>query len=287
MPFFIPARTVRGKTSLLKQLLADIQAERVSDPDDELLGTLLSWLYPQNLSASQVWNYLSEPRDSDLAGSYVQFWDYGLLEKSSDKDVLQLLDGLQSLPSGLPPALETPYLENLPLKLLARGLKAYGDKITPEQLYDWLGVGLPVTQYKFGEEARNVQVWLEQHPAIQKAILTEGIQRYAEPDDESFNGYMYEVEQRLYKANLPSDFGAWCLEQAMAVTDSQAVEYFITLASRVDLSLETQLEQARGHGEVQNLISKMIAQREQEKIKIRELRRGDQSYIKEEGAKRK
>ena len=47
------------------------------------------------------------------------------------------------------------------------------------------------------------------------------------------------------------------------------------------LSLETQLEQAYGHKKLQNRISEMITQREQEKIKIRELRREDQSYMKE------
>ena len=270
----------QDKTSLLKQLLADIRAGQVSDPDNELLGTLLSWLYPQDLPASQVWKYLSEPSDSNLIGSHVQFWGYDLLEKSSDEDVLELLDSLRGLPPELRPALETHKsdLENLSLKLLGRGLKVYGDKITTERLYDWLGVGLPAVQYG---ENENVRVWLEQRPAIKKAVLTEGVRRYAESAEENFNVYMYEVEQRLYGSSFPHDLGPWCVQQAMAATDSQAVEYFIALASRVGLSLETQLEQARSHRELQNHISKIITQREQEKIKIRELRRKDQSYIKE------
>jgi len=271
------------KTAALERLLADIQTGRVADYDDELLGTLLTRLYPQDLPAPQVWNYLSEPRDSDLIGRYVWFWDRCLLEQSSDEDVCELLDGLLCPPPGLRSALETGELslEDLPLKLLARGLKAYGDRISMEQLYDWLGVGLPITQYKFGEEAHSVQGWLEQRPVIQKEILTEGVRRYAESDEESFSGYMYEVEQRLYRASPPSDFGAWCLEQAMAATDSQVVEYFIARTSHEGLPLESQLEQARGHRDLQNLISTMITQRDRHEAEYQERARRRQGYVEE------
>ena len=271
------------KAATLDQLLANIQAGRVADPNDELLGTLLIRLYPQGLPAVQIWDYLSEPGDSNLIGRYVWFWDRFLLEQSSDEDVCELLDGLLCPPSGLRSALEMAELalEDLPLKLLARGLNVYGDRVPTEQLYDWLGVGLPVTQYKFGEEARNVQVWLEQHPAIQKELLTEGIRRYAESDDESFYGYMYEVEQRLYKANPPSDFGAWCLEQAMAATDSQVAEYFIARARREGLALESQLEQIHGRRDLQNLISRMITLRDRYEAEDRERKRQRQSYTEE------
>ncbi len=271
------------KTSTLERLLADIQAGCVADPDDELLGTLLTRLYPQDLPASQVWDYLSEPGDSNLIGRYVWFWDRFLLEQSSDEDICELLAGLLCPPPGLRSALEMAELalEDLPLKLLDRGLNVYGDRIPTEQLYDWIGVGLPVTQYKFGEEARNVQVWLEQRPAIQKELLTEGVRRYAESDDESCYGYMYEVEQRLYKANPPSDFGAWCLGQAMAATDSQVAEYFIARARREGLALESQLEQIHGRRDLQNLISRMITQRDRYAAEDRERDRQRQSYTEE------
>ena len=120
----------REKTNLLKQLLADIQAGRVADPEDELRRALLTQLYPRDLPASQIWNYLSQPSNSGLVGSYVLFWYRNLLDQSSDEDVSELLDGLQSPPPGLRPTPEMtrPFFKDLPLKLLARGLKAHGDK---------------------------------------------------------------------------------------------------------------------------------------------------------------
>ena len=271
------------KTAALERLLADIQAGHVADPDDELLGTLLAKLYPQDLPASQVWNYLSEPSDSHLIGQYFLFWDRRLLEQSSDEDVCELLNSLLSPPPGLRSALkmdELP-LRYLPLKLLARGLKAYGDRISTEQLYDWLGVGLPMTQYKFGEEAHDVQVWLEQHPAIQKAILTEGVRRYVESDEESFSGYMYEVEQRLYRGESTVRFWSMVCEQAIAVTDSQVAEYFIVRANRAGLAFESQLERACGHRELQNLISRIITQRDQYEAEYQERERQRRSYAEE------
>lgn len=269
------------KTGLLKQLLADIQAGRVADPDDELRSVLLTQLYPRDLPASQIWHYLSQPSNSGLVGSYVLFWYRNLLDQSSDEDVSELLDGLQSPPPGLRPTPEmtSPFFKDLPIKLLARGLKAHGDKITIKRLYDWLGVGFPVTRYKSGEEAYSVRVWLEQHPAIQKAILAEGVRCYAESDEENFNVYMYEVEQRLYGANPPSDFSPWCGEQAKKATDLRVAEYFIRRAGWTGLSLETQWEQARDRPELQSLISEMI---DRSKLEEQERRRREQEYQREE-----
>ena len=273
----------QDKTSTLKRLLADIRAGQVPDPDNELLGTLLIRLYPQDLPASEVWNYLSESGDSNLIGNHVLFWDYHLLEQSSDEDVFELLDGLLYPPPGLQSALETAELslEYLPLKLLARGLKVYGEKITTARLYNWLGVGLPKIQYGGGEDFHSVRSWLEQHPEIQKAVITEGLQRCVGSDDGHFNTDMYEAEKRLYGGNFPSDFGPWCVQQAMASTDARVAEYFVIRAGRAGLSLEVQWEQAQGHMELQNRILAVITQRDREKARIREYRRQEESYTEE------
>ena len=131
----------QDKTSKLKALLADIQNGSVSDPDNELLGTLLYHLYPRELPPTEVWNYLSEKRNPDLIGKHCRFWDTGLIEKSSDEQVAELLDNLQQRLPGLRPALEVHQLDRPLMILLARGLEIHGDRIEPGRLYDWLSVG--------------------------------------------------------------------------------------------------------------------------------------------------
>ena len=135
-----------------------------------------------------------------------------------------------------------------------------------------------MTRYKSGEEAYSVRVWLEQHPVIQKAILTEGVRRYAESDGEKFSVYMYEVEQRLYGAKPPSDFGTWCGEQAKKANDLGVAVYFIRRAGWLGLSLETQREQARDRPELQRLMSEMI---DRSKLEEQERWRREQEYQRE------
>lgn len=64
-----------------------------------------------------------------------------LIQKSSPADLAELLDSLAERLPSLQPALNSRHLSGLPLKLLADGLKAHGDEIETERLYDWLSVG--------------------------------------------------------------------------------------------------------------------------------------------------
>ncbi len=265
----------QDKTDRLKRLLADIQAGRVADPEDKLIGTLLTRLYPRDLPVSEVWDCLSE---SD------RFWSRDLLEQSSDEDVAELLNRLLCPTPRVRRALETPpsYLENLVLKLLARGLQADGEKITPKRLYDWLGVGI---QYNDHEASRDVREWLEQRPTIQKAILTEGFQRAAQSPSNHLNVDISQVERHLYGVKPPSDFGTWCGEQAKKATDLRVAEYFIRRAWWAGLPLEAQWEQANDRPELQSRISEMIgrskAEEQSRRRQEQEYQREKQSYTEE------
>ena len=270
----------QDKTDTLKRLLADIQAGCVADFDDELLGTLLTQLYPQDLPASEVWDYLSESKSPNLTGGSFWFWRRGLLEQSLDEDVAELLDRLLCPPSGVQHALEAPrpYLVDLVIRLLARGLQAYGDKIPTEQLYNWLGIGAFTIFSGDHESARAVRTWLEQHPEIQKAIVVEGFRRAAQSSSDNLRVEISLVRRHLYGATPPADFGPWCEEQARQATGLQVAECFIRRAEQEGLSLEDQRERASDHPELQRRISEIIAQ---SKVEEQESRREEQSYTEE------
>ena len=71
-------------TGELKALLADIHDGSISDPDNELLGTLLLKLYPRQLPPSEIWDYLYEPVGRESEGMYWQFWQFVFLDRFSE-----------------------------------------------------------------------------------------------------------------------------------------------------------------------------------------------------------
>lgn len=209
-----------NRTSELRQLLADIRVGRVTDPDNELLGTLLTHLYPREIRPSEVWDYLGEQGDASLTGRYRVFWDPGLLKRSSDGEVAELLDHLKSRLPGLRSALESRLLDELPTKLLARGLWAHGDEIKTARLYNWLSAGAFRGRQgpRFANESiGQVRSWLERRPEIQKDVLLEGLFRC--PDDARFSLCSSSVRSSLHDSDLSADFGLWCLDRAVELVE--------------------------------------------------------------------
>ena len=261
------------KTSKLKALLADIRTGSLSDPDDELLGTLLARLYPHDLPPSEVWDYLSETRNQELFfGMYWGFLRLGLLQKSSDDQVAELLDSLNERLSGLRPALESSRpLEHLPMKLLAHGLKAHGDELDTERLYNWLDVGFAGNPNGFlssdEEGIQEIRLWLEQRPEVQKAVFMEGLARCPESDE--FSGHVSNVRKHLYGADRPADFGLWCLKQAVAMADTKphvaelllvwAVQAHTDPSINKDLSLDVLKEHTRKNERLNSRLTKLLS----------------------------
>lgn len=202
----------------LLNLLADINDGQVSDPDFELRGTLLIRLYPKNLPPSEVWHSLSD-NGAKLLGYYRLFWYESIIENSSNEQIAELLDSLGSRIVELLPALEFHNLNSLPIKLLARGLKAYGDKLEVGRLNDWLGVpwvGGHSRAWSSDNAYREVQSWMEHRPDIQKAIILECLTRYNV--DEESRHHSFVITERIYNSRFPDDLGDWCLKEATAVS---------------------------------------------------------------------
>ena len=269
---FISCHDSEDKTSKLKILLADIQEGNVVDPDSELLGTLLAKLYPDDVPPSAVWDYLSEEGAPDLIGRCLVFWDRDLLQKSSDEEVAELLDNLEKRILGLRPALTARHLDGLPSKLLAFGLESYGDALGKKRLYNWLTVGTSWTHDLrdrwYGEDSlRRIRSWLERHPEVQKSVILEGLDRC--PDSDEFRLHAFEVQKLLYGSKLPSDFGTWCLNEALAnvhcrprVAEHMLELAFLAYSEQVGndgLSLEILQEHARKSSLLNASLSRLVS----------------------------
>ena len=128
----------QNKTNELKKLLANVQSGKVSDTAEMLLGVLLTELYPDEVTPSEVWSCFSKQENPEPYGKLWWLWE--IVDKSSDEQVAEFLDNLSQRFSELRPVLERHGLRHLARKLLARGLRTHGEQLDPAHLYHWLGV---------------------------------------------------------------------------------------------------------------------------------------------------
>ena len=221
----------RDRTRELCEILASIRDGQLRDSNDELLGTVLAQLYPQDLPPSQIWDYLHMNGDQRVVGSYRVFWRTLLNIKSSDDEAAELLDHLKGRIGELRPALDRHSLNELPFDLLARVLYRSADAMEVEELYDWLNLGLDLQQVRRkGDAHEKIRDWLEKHPDTQKAIISEGLSRC--DDTNRFPVDAHRVYRCLHGAALPPDFGFWSLKEAvaMAATRPPAAEHLLEQA---------------------------------------------------------
>ena len=215
----VPDSDIRTRT--LRRLLDAVQDGSIPDPDDDSRGALLEVLYPEEVTPSEVWRYALGRNNHDLIGRYWVFWNQTLLNKSSDQHLVELLDALHNDAPRVIPALEQSHWEALPDELLARCLEASGDHQDLARLYAWLAAAADSLRDRIGEEepARRVRAWLEVHPQLQKEIILIWL-RQRDPDDSHWPvGYWY--CDALHSSTLPPDFGLWCLEQAVQISDAE------------------------------------------------------------------
>ena len=269
----------------LKMLLVDLSAGRTPDPEDALLGALLSALYPGGLTASEVWEFLSES-DTASFGEYFSFWKAHLVNESPVEDLPIHLNVLIVRRDELQAALDSRGLQDLPANLLARGLEAHGDDLEPGRLYDWLGTGLKADSR--GDGVRRIRAWLEQRPAVQRAIWTEGLARCTVLHDSAFLDSAGGIGRRLHGARQPEGFGAWCLEQAEAWVDRdrRVVEYFLRQAWNAahgggqprEISFHALEKRARAHAVLNEIYRQIRESDRKERLEIERYERDHVHY---------
>ena len=219
--------------SELKKLLADVDVGAVSDADHDLLGTLLGALYPESLSPAEILGYLTlpEPSPDSYLGHYL-YWRYKVPKRSTKAQLAELLDGLverfdefHRVPAGDAQSLESLDRGRLLLALLSRFLENSQEDISPQRLFDWLGIASDPRITLQPEDTESVRMWLGSHPDVQKEIIATGVAHCA--GSPSVYACMQAVERRLFRAERPPDFGHWCLEQALAASDHEIAGYFM------------------------------------------------------------
>lgn len=210
-----------AKAVALLGLLEDIHSQQVSDPDDDLRGSLLKHLYPRWLHPSQVWRYILPRNRPSYFGQFARFWRFDLLKQSSDQHIAELLDSFCENRSHLMAALERSRFGALVFQLLEQGLDAQGDDLSAPRLYDWLEA--PRRSQRLGvvgEEAiQRIRTWLEARPEVQKSVFLNWVRRHE--SNERFEVYEYWNCNALHRITPPADFGLWCLKKAVELAEGE------------------------------------------------------------------
>lgn len=207
-------------------LLDEIQSGNVKDETDELVGILLSQLYPRFLSPKEALVYLHLPKKSHFWGSYYLFWTVKFLQNELDDDLESVLDVLSHREDLFPSPCNfvNHMVAVLVGKLLCHSLEKYGDLITDEQLFSWLNIGRSRYEFLRFDKADwySIQAWLS-HPERYKRVLGICFKQSG----------VFIPTYCLKGVSIPSDLGLWHLNQLdRAIGEDRAkVHLFQALSS--------------------------------------------------------
>ena len=226
----------------LKDLTADVYAGRVPDSDDALLGRLLSTIYPEAISETEVIRYLRVPQRPDHSPEYDYFWNGQLPKRSTRSQLAVLLDLIverydKLLSDERAHGLPAFFIRWLPTNLLARFLRLSGDEVDLTRLFHWLEPAAKAGDWTYdpdigSEESREIRSWLESHPAAWKTLLEMSLQHCGDRPDCTepywfYNCMREEEHGRLLGVARPRDFGLWCLDQAVAAKNRITADWLI------------------------------------------------------------
>lgn len=220
----------RNATSLVS-LARNIEAALVEDQDDQLLGKLLTELFPEFIRSVEVFDFLHPVKRDNFIGQFHMFWSHRLPDDAPDELLPELMNELVKRSPMLRKSLKHLQAERMAGRLLARVLDTYGDNTDDAQLYPWLGTGLNEygTPRIDDEHQRQVSAWLTARPERYKTVFLEGVRRCIGEKELPF--CLYQAASRLYDAHPPSDIIPWYLERAAAETHDELKQYFFSRAA--------------------------------------------------------
>ncbi len=212
---------------VLIKMLGEIAEGVLDDPHDELLGLLLSALYPGVLSIGEVQTHLRAPKLTNHSGEYSDFWTEHLPKKSTPDQLAELLDGIAARFEDYRPFFvgeigSSTGLAQLPMRLWIGVLMVVREAVATDRLYNWLGVvsdpELPMREV----EKTGVRLMLEFHREVPKALIVHGVETCLRSGEDC----MGLVDRRLFGAR-PFDYGRWSLEMALGAEEKEAASFYL------------------------------------------------------------
>jgi len=211
------------------QLAKDIRDGLVEDSEDELIGALLKELYPNDISPSEIFDYLHPPK-SESNHSYSWFWSHDLSKQSTDDHLPILLDKLAERQGSDKEESKASKFDRLDGLLLARAVEVFGGSISDERLYQWLGVVLD----KFGssrineEHAKRISTWFESRSDRYHDLIEYAVNQCENQKNPS--RCMRSALTHIPMSTPPENMDAWYLDKAAAEQNIEIAQFYFTSA---------------------------------------------------------
>lgn len=226
------------RVSELRGLLEDVHCGRVDDVHCRLRGVLLRRLYPGVVGPAEVNKYLVEEPKSFL-GEYSRWLLDEVAATTPPEDIPKLLDSIASCNAEIDKRRRYSYRRFIG-KLLYLGLSLFGESLSPERLYAWLGVSLDKYWKVMFEDEHVVAIrqWLDSHPDKIRSLYEHWFFNVVA---ENLRMEDYKFRNRLFGCQLPNGFSQWLIGLCVTQKDEKKADFLFregvclrTIQHRVD-----------------------------------------------------
>jgi len=238
-----------------KRLLDQIANGTIIDSNDELMGRLLTALYPAHISANQVMKYFHPRKEANFLGRYHMFWEVEIFLHTEPINLPILADSLVEIVKQNWELLDKYEIQSFAGKLISK-VVAMGGKDEPiDRLYRWLhGVSTKYgTSALKTQESNNIGAWLSLHPKRQKNLFAYALLQIS-PNVKNFHMEWLRCEYLLYGARRPRDWYNWMLGLASKTSTEHVAKICVERAALAVIKASDQFD--IGIGEVTEWIAK-------------------------------
>ena len=239
-------------------LLERVWNGTIADPEDELLGRLLTYLYPTVVGPAQVVSYMRSPRNPWLYGSYMRFWQSRVCDETDMQRIAELLDALAANLTTIRQEFDERYSSGaslfryLPSSLLARYLHSETGPVDSARFYDWLElVSDDRVSRTRADDCATIRQWLADRPGTIESVFRVVAERRAGKGD--FGQCVDRARRLMLDVPFPPEFERWCDESGRQATNKRVARVFLSSSRRLRERSEsgtdsaTLVEGERGH----------------------------------------
>ncbi len=221
------------RSATMRELIKDLEENRLPDEKNDLMGTALDLSYPSALKPTEVWSHLVT---GPAAPGYVyKLFFTNLADKSTKEQIKELLDSLCDRASAVVPKLASLRIADTVLILLARGLDLFGDRLDLSELYRWFKLVkfdhssyelIPVHDsthayggYNNAKASAAILDWLGERRNIQYELIEREL---TELESKIGDRLLNKITGLKFMGlNTPVGFRSWCLTRAEELWDSR------------------------------------------------------------------